>query len=401
MNNIIIVFDTETTGFSPEKNEIVQLSYILYDIKKRSVLYATRLNDDIVNIIGKIPKGTSDVHGITKEMTLDKRPIKDHIDEFMRYCDQAGKFVGHNIKFDIKMITGQIKKIIQQYPAEANKYNNFLSRFEMVGNDLPDAAYCTMEESKGICAQLKGTKKRKAEKLMEVHRLLFNQDVKGQLHNALVDISVTLRVYLKLTANLDICLNMDRAAPSSSVTNNNEICNLINPVDSGDEPMENVEYSGELITGLTIIPDGIEEEKIMVQTVAQEFVANVQKQAIANVMALQAPKPPMCTNISICRAILKSGVKKGEECGRPATIDNQFCGLHKPKGNKIKPVAEIIPEPQATAQATNDKPIVSKFSSSFVTKLMKPFTKKNKVTPIGGRKRKSRKSRKSRKNKKY
>ena len=51
MNNIIIVFDTETTGFSPEKNEIVQLSYILYDVDKQSVLYATKLNDDIVKII--------------------------------------------------------------------------------------------------------------------------------------------------------------------------------------------------------------------------------------------------------------------------------------------------------------------------------------------------------------
>ena len=199
MSNIIIVFDTETTGFSPEKNEIVQLSYILYDVKKQSVLYATRLNDDIVRINGKIPKNTSDVHGITKDMTLDKRPIKDHIDEFMRYCDQANRFVGHNIKFDIKMITGQINKIIQEYPGEAERYSNFLRKFAMVDGDLPDLAYCTMEESKGICAELKGTKKRKAEKLMEVHRLLFNQDVKGQLHNALVDISVTLRVYLKLT----------------------------------------------------------------------------------------------------------------------------------------------------------------------------------------------------------
>ena len=110
MNNTFIVFDTETTGFSPEKNEIVQLSYILYNTDTQSVLYATSPGADIVKINGKIPKGTSDVHGITKEMTLDKRPIKDHIDEFITYCNQASKFVGHNVKFDIKMITGQIKK---------------------------------------------------------------------------------------------------------------------------------------------------------------------------------------------------------------------------------------------------------------------------------------------------
>ena len=399
MSNIIIVFDTETTGFSPEKNEIVQLSYILYDVKKQSVLYATRLNDDIVRINGKIPKNTSDVHGITKDMTLDKRPIKDHIDEFMRYCDQANRFVGHNIKFDIKMITGQINKIIQEYPGEAERYSNFLRKFAMVDGDLPDLAYCTMEESKGICAQLKGTKKRKAEKLMEVHRLLFNQDVKGQLHNALVDISVTLRVYLKLTANLDICKTINRTAAPSSVSNNNEICNLINPMDSVDEPVKNVDYSGELITAIKVIPDGIEEEKIMVQSVAQQFVADVEKQAIANVMALQAPVP-MCTNISICRTIIKSGVKKGQECGRPATIDNQFCGLHKPRGNKVKPAPAPI---EAPVEAIDDKPIVSKFSSSFVSKVMSPFTRKNKVAPAGGRRKKSRKgrSRKVKRNKKY
>ena len=42
--NKIIVFDTETTGFSPKNNEIVQLSYILYDAQNQSVIYATQQN---------------------------------------------------------------------------------------------------------------------------------------------------------------------------------------------------------------------------------------------------------------------------------------------------------------------------------------------------------------------
>ena len=48
--NLIIVFDTETTGFSPIKNEIVQLSYILYDVIKQEVIYATKPGEDIVDI---------------------------------------------------------------------------------------------------------------------------------------------------------------------------------------------------------------------------------------------------------------------------------------------------------------------------------------------------------------
>ena len=357
MNNIIIVFDTETTGFSPEKNEIVQLSYILYDVDKQTVLYATKLEDDIVNINGKIPKETSDVHGITKDMTLDKRPIKDHIDEFIRYCEEAGKFVGHNIKFDIQMITGQIRKIMQQYPDEAERYSNFLSKFAIVGKLLPDAAYCTMNQSKEICAYLKGTKKLKAEKLMEVHRLLFNQDVGGQLHNALVDISVTLRVYLKLTMDIDICASMERTnVTATTVQNNNEICNLINPLDSA-KPVKTVDYSGELISGFVVIPEGLNEETVTVQTEARKMAEQIVSNALSQAY----------TSISVC----SKTITKDEE------VTDKVCRL-----------------------VEREKPIISKFSKGFMSNIMQSVTRKNKVVPLGGRRRRNKKC-KSRKIKKY
>ena len=371
--DLIIVFDTETTGFSPEKNEIVQLSYILYNISKQKVVYATQLVDDIVNIKGNIPKATTDVHGITKEMTLNKKPIKDHIDEFIKHCNQAGRFVGHNIKFDIKMITGQIEKIIKENPETDSKYRPFLNKFGMVGKDLPDLAYCTMNESKGICAEILGVNKVKNQKLMEVHKLLFNQAVGGQLHNALVDISVTLRVYLKLTMNIDICESQKEFnRNTTAATNNITICDLINPKPISNI-IESVEYSGEIITSLNVIPDGLEEEKIMVQTVAQKFVSDVEKQAIANVIALQK-QAPMCTSITICKTIIKSGVRKGDVCGRRVTINSEFCGYHKPKTNKVTPV-----------DINNN--VNNSTSRSFVSQLFNRFTKKNKVVPMGGKKR--------------
>ena len=42
------------------------------------------------------------------------------------------------------MIVGQIDKIIQSFPQEAERYNDFLNKFRMVGKELPDAAFCTM-----------------------------------------------------------------------------------------------------------------------------------------------------------------------------------------------------------------------------------------------------------------
>ena len=132
MQNNIIVFDTETTGFSPIKNEIIQFSYILYNLDTQSILYATKPNEDIVKINGNVPKATTNIHGLTKEMTLDKLPIKTHIDNFIYYFNQANQYVGHNIKFDINMIIGQLNKIINDYPEEKEKYQNFIQRFQIV-----------------------------------------------------------------------------------------------------------------------------------------------------------------------------------------------------------------------------------------------------------------------------
>jgi len=370
-NNInnIIVFDTETTGFSPEKNEIVQLSYILYDTVSQTVLHATKKDEDIVRITGDIPEYTRNVHGISKEMTSDKRPIKDHIDEFITHCNKASKFVGHNISFDIKMIAGQIKKIITELDdkvkkltlqdehstEEISKYNAFLNKFDMVEGKpktkttkvLRDNAYCTMNGSKDICAQLKGVNKVKNEKLIEVHKLLFKQDVGGQLHNALIDISVTLRIYLQLTMTIDICESMSKLDMNGqTLTNNNEICNFINPIPITEE-IKNIDYSGELITGIeTTTSGGLVEKTINIQTIAKQ-------------MATDLVSSKLSTYVTICTKPFDTDVS--EQC------QNTF--------------------------------ILADFSRSFVSEIISSaLTKTNKVHPNGGR-RKSRKKRSAKKRK--
>jgi DNA polymerase III epsilon subunit-like protein len=373
--NLIIVVDTETTGFSPEKNEVVQLSYILYDIQKQEVVYATKPGEDIVNIKGEIPEKLSkDVHGIYKNMTLDKRPIREHFDEFINYCNRASKFVGHNIKFDINMICGQMKKIIKEFPEKKSTYRIFLERFQILGNELPEGVYCTMNESRGICAEKLNTNRLKNKKLKEVHGLLFNQDVGGQLHNALIDISVTLRVYLKLTMDIDICESITEFSNNiESVTDNYTICSLIKPVPISVPDLVPVDYTGELITGLNIIPGALEEEKVMVQTISKQFVSQVTKQAIANIIKRNDPEGALCTNISICKAILKSGKREGEVCSYPLKGDAQFCRYHTPKRRKIQPEhvngeLPLKPTPKPYSQYN-----------------WLSFTKKNKVVPEGGK----------------
>ena len=137
-------------------------------------------------------------------------------------------------------------------------------------------SYCTMEESKIICSNLARDGNTKKRKLLEVHKLLFKQEPKGQLHNALVDISVTLRIFLKLTKNIDICKIMTKIDNVINVENNNDICNLINPLSIDDTEIEPINYTGELITGLTILSDdNVKEEKIMVESIYRSLATTV------------------------------------------------------------------------------------------------------------------------------
>lgn len=372
-SNIIIVFDTETTGFSPEKNEIVQLSYIVYDTntKNPKVIHATTTPLDIVDVNGLVPSYTTAIHGISKNDTIGKRPIKEHIDEFIKYCDMAGKFVGHNISFDIKMIVGQINKIMEVATTEdKTKYTTFLERFNMIGKALPDDAYCTMTapSASKTYAECRGDMKtKKKEKLMEVHKLLFNENVTGKLHNAIVDVCVTLRVFLMLTQDIDICLEYKtgltdtESSTDTTLNTNQHICSLIQPVNIGQHISELIEYNGELITGIVESSSGdntiITTEKIMINTirkVAEEVAKNVIAEGIQNASSqiastqdtIQLETPTHITDIMICKAVIKTGKNKDNMCGRVVKQMNkvctEFCGYHAKKTNKVAPAGGRI-----------------------------------------------------------
>ena len=384
--NIFIVFDTETTGFSPVKNEIVQLSYILYNTQSQTVIYATQQGRDIVKINGRIPKQTSDVHGITKNMTLDKRPIKEHIDEFIYYCDQATTLVGHNIGFDIRMIEGQINKIIRDFPEEADKYNDFLTRFQIIGKNLPVSAFCTMKNSKNICDKSNAIQKIKNKKLVEVHQLLFDEDVGGTLHNALVDISVTLRVFLKLTMDLDICKDISEYDDDiDDIKNNNDICSLIKPRRI-TKKITNVNFSGELIKGVSFFPDEtLSEEIIVVKELASSFAKDIQDNAITNIIVSSS-----VINSSPKKSKSKSKSKKPPKSPKPPKppkpIKIKIPKIPKiktikiPKASKSVKVAPLV-ENYEEVKATTTK----KTALKYVTTLLHNLTSKHKVVPLGGK----------------
>ena len=338
----VIVFDVETTGRgSPKYVEIVQLSYILYNTKTQTIEYRTIQPHDIVKINAtSIPEDTTNIHGIVIENTYNKRPIKEHIDEFIDVFNQADMYVGQNIGFDIRMIRGQIAKYYHTLQGdEKEKYDVFLSRFlepllkTPKKNDTKarsNSAYCTMRNSKDICDVISG-ERIASRQLKEIHKILFKQSIEGQLHNALVDVAVTLRVFLKLTRDIDICQTFSKTDSVVNVENNNDICNLINPQDIdyskpvGDNEEELDEYSDELITGITFLPNGeTKEETIIVESIykdiATKLVNNAEEMAMKSIVSKSASVAPidkvLCTEIRVCTTKMVRGERKGKECGK-------------------------------------------------------------------------------------
>ena len=91
-----IVIDLETTGFSPQKNDIVELSAARFSGFEPTDTYSTLLNPP-----NGINYQASLVNGITEEMVKDAPSIADVIEDFLDFIADDRHIVGQNVQFDL------------------------------------------------------------------------------------------------------------------------------------------------------------------------------------------------------------------------------------------------------------------------------------------------------------
>ena len=239
----ILVFDTETNGLPPqlpgttwtereafdkslltEKGletwdemkhiwpSIIQLSYILYDTKNPSDAKVFNKYIDIPdNIV--ISEDSMDVHHITKEKIASVAPenrakIQDALNEFLGDIKISNVVVGHNVKFDRKMVVAELLRLSTK--------DNLLQVRDMMNDDKFE---CTMIETTSICqlqqkiaykdkitGKDKFFYKIKSPKLSEAYRYFFGyKPAEKALHDALIDVVVCLRVFCKYKYGIDVC----------------------------------------------------------------------------------------------------------------------------------------------------------------------------------------------------
>lgn len=105
MNNTIVVFDTETTGFSRYNDRIVEFGAL----KLKNGIVVDKL-ECLINPTFEMRQEVIDVHGITNDMVAnqpDERYFAPKIAEFFK---DAVYLVAHNASFDIGFIEEMFRR---------------------------------------------------------------------------------------------------------------------------------------------------------------------------------------------------------------------------------------------------------------------------------------------------
>lgn len=93
-----VVFDTETTGFAPSKDRIVELSAILFSGGFPVERFSTLINPEC-----PIPSAATEVNHITDDMVLNAPTISMVLPAFESFVGNY-PLVAHNLEFDLKML---------------------------------------------------------------------------------------------------------------------------------------------------------------------------------------------------------------------------------------------------------------------------------------------------------
>lgn len=100
-----VVFDIETTGFSPLKNRMIEIGAV--KVEKGIVVdrYSTFVNPDV-----PIPFQIEQLTGINDNMVLTAPKIEVILPKFLEFCGDAA-MVAHNASFDISFIAHYAKQL--------------------------------------------------------------------------------------------------------------------------------------------------------------------------------------------------------------------------------------------------------------------------------------------------
>lgn len=99
-----VVFDLETTGFSPKFNKIIEIGAVKVIEGKVVATFSQFVNPEV-----PIPVNIEKLTGINDRMVIDAPKIEDVLPQFLDFC-KGSVMVAHNADFDMSFILAQVQR---------------------------------------------------------------------------------------------------------------------------------------------------------------------------------------------------------------------------------------------------------------------------------------------------
>lgn len=207
-SNLMCLEHIETTWPSMINNwpHILQLSYIVYDTDTPELSKIFNKYVELAKDV-TIDESSISIHHITrakimKMRTFQRATIEDVLNEFIHDLSQTDIAIGHNVRFDRQMVVSEFIRLF-------NNNCDYKAYLELMMNSAKFE--CTMNATTNLCGlkqtvnyidkisgMPKSFSKLKSPKLSEAYTVLFGYEANIEsLHNALIDVIMCLRIYLK------------------------------------------------------------------------------------------------------------------------------------------------------------------------------------------------------------
>ena len=196
---LVLIFDTESTGlvrstsYSDVNNPyLASIAMLLYDTDANRIV--SSLNTTIHPAGWVMPPEAEAVNGLSTQYLCDTGvPSQAVIPLFMTLASKANLVVGHNVEFDIKIMSAALWRHITAEHGDSFAHEVITKHW------LTKPTFCTMKESKDEVQVLNKSGRLKYPKLTETYKHFFGKDL-DRAHSANADAVATLEIYLALTS---------------------------------------------------------------------------------------------------------------------------------------------------------------------------------------------------------
>lgn len=116
-----VVFDLETTGLDPNRDEIIEIGAVLWQQGEITAAFHSLVNPGLA-----IPLEIQQLTGITDSDVADAPRLETILPEFLRFLE-GRRLAGHNVRFDIRFLLAACERSGYELPAEREGLDTLLA----------------------------------------------------------------------------------------------------------------------------------------------------------------------------------------------------------------------------------------------------------------------------------